>query len=172
MDKFYKNDLLDAFYERYKESFDLTVDPKEDVEVTKIHTANLGKEYKRSYKRCVLKPVKKCEKFEKKEWKHKYRLELLDFEYLTEEEIENLSFFGKLKYYRCERKFEREIKRFKKLVIKGIKLFKSMLSNTFFRSKSFSLKAFSMGAKLSKFFPFSKSDNKTCNISILPPLTI
>ena len=43
MDKFYKNDLLDAFYERYKESFDLTVDPKEDVEVTKIHTANLGK---------------------------------------------------------------------------------------------------------------------------------
>lgn len=118
MDKFYKNDLLDAFYERYKKSFNLTVDPKEDVEVTKIHTANLGKEYKRSYKRCVLKPVKKCEKFEKKEWKHKYRLELLDFEYLTEEEIENLSFFGKLKYYCRERKFEREIKRFKKLVIK------------------------------------------------------
>ena len=118
MDKFYKNDLLDAFYERYKESFDLTVDPKEDVEVTKIHTANLGKEYKRSQKRCVLKPVKKCEKFEKKEWKHKYKLELLDFEYLTEEEIENLSFFGKLNYYRRERKFEREIKRFKKLVIK------------------------------------------------------
>ena len=29
-----------------------------------------------------------------------------------------MSFFGKLNYYRRERKFEREIKRFKKLVIK------------------------------------------------------
>ncbi len=114
-----KSDLLDELYERYLESYNLTLET-EDITgaaaykfVLDCYTRNLKADIK-----ILDDEMKYYRQFCKKERKYEIKLENLNFNYIDDEELEALTKLQRYKYCRKRRKFEKINKKFKKAIQK------------------------------------------------------
>lgn len=114
-----KSDMLDDLFNRYLNSYNLTLETEEVIGssaykyILECYTKNLKLDVK------ILDDImKNYNRFKKIERKHEIKLENLNFEYVSDEEYVTYGKLQRLKYNFKRKKYERIIKKFDKVLQK------------------------------------------------------